>query len=175
MWIGCKRHACPFENLRELRRPGSGSRNLPQQGQLPFADYTPGVIRVSADNTVWLAIVIGDGRVGERVVRFLSVTAALHNKQLRFDIGAFVPTHCLRQHRTDVRPDFTPDLICGAPKRPRMFATYDGLISVVVKVGQILTPPNPDGLPREQHYTDGGPQALGPFGTWSQWRASPIL
>ena len=125
--------------------PGAGfrgrRRQLAQQGELALADHPLGVVGVGAEDAAGGAVVGRDWAVGESVVGLFGVAVALHDQELRLDIGAFVAAHRRSQHGPDVAPDLAPHLGCRAAQRPRMPAADDRLVGVVVEVDQF--PPQP--------------------------------
>ena len=97
------------------------------------------------------------------------------DEELRLDIGAFASFQRLRQHRADVGPDFLPHLGRRSSERPRMLAADDRLVRVIVEIGELRPPIDPDRLPRGQHDSDRGLQALWPRRRRAEQRLVPSI
>ena len=83
----------------------------------------------------------GNRAVGKGVVGLFGVAVALHDEELRFDVGSLVAAHGGVEHRPDIAPDFAPDLGGRPPERPRVFPADDRLVGIVVEVDQFTPQP----------------------------------
>ena len=92
-----------------------GSGELTQQRKLPLTDHALGVVGIGTENSADRAIVVRDRTVGEGVVCLFRIAIPLHDQKLGFDVGAFVASHRLREHRLDVLPNLAPDPRTGLP------------------------------------------------------------
>ncbi len=113
---------------------------------LPLADYAPRVIRVRADQSARSALVVRHRAVGIGVIRFFRIAVTLHDEHLRFDVCAFV----LMDDRIGLGADDVPDLTPHDPERLAerlgMLATDDGFVGIVVEVGEVRSPSEPERL-----------------------------
>ncbi len=153
---------------------GAGGQ-LPQQADLPLADHPRSVLGVGADDAAGRAVIVWDRAVGEGVVGLLRIAVALHDQELLLDVDALDPARGGGEQRPDVGPDLFPDLRGGPAERPRMFTANDRLVGVVVEVGELGAPADPDRLPRRQHDPHGGAQALGPALRWAKRGLGPVV
>ncbi len=152
-----------------------GGGDPAQQGQLAFGNHPAGIVGIGADDPARRAVIVGDRAVGEGVVGLLGIAVALHDQELLLDIGALDAAHGGGQHRTDLGPDLAPHLAGRAAQRPGMLAADDREIGVVIEIGQLGSPADPDRLARRQHDADGGPEALRPGFGRAQGRRGPVV
>ena len=157
-----------------MRDFGAGRREIAQQRQLALADDALRIVAVGAKDAADLAVVIRYRAVGECVVGLFRIAVALHDQQLGFNVGARVAAHGLREHWPDVLPNFTPNHGGGLAERPGMLAADDRFVGIVVKIGQVLAPTDPNRLARGEHDADCGPKTLGPLSRCPQCRTSPV-
>ncbi len=172
--IGCQLSGCALADFGLGTHMRQGRGQVPQQRQLALPDDALSVIAVRTDDAADGSVVVRNGAVGEGVVSFLGVAVALHDEQLRFDVRSLVSAHGGVEHRSDIAPDFAPDLGGLAPERPGMFPTDDGLVRIVVEIEQLTTPANPDRLARGEHDPQGHAQVLRPSMRGSQRGRHPV-
>src|SRR5262249_15890469 len=84
-------------------------------------------------------------------------------QEMLLHIGSFFLRHGLVEQWSNIAPDFAPHFRSGAPKRPRMLAADDGLVGIVVEVGEILAPADPDRLLPGQHHSPAPSYAVRPL------------
>ena len=135
---------------------------VPQERELPRADHPLRIFAVGAEDPSDRPVVARDRAIGKCVVGFFRVAVALHDQELRFDKRPLISAERRVQHRSDLGPYFAPDLARRAAEGPRVLAADDRLVSVVVEVGEIVSPTDPDRLARRQHDPDRHFQALRP-------------
>ena len=75
----------------------------------------------------------------------------------------------------DVVADLGPDLDRRPAQRLGMLAPDDRLVGIVVEIGQLAAPADPDRLARSQHDAQGGLQALRPAVGCSQGGSGPVV
>ncbi len=159
--------------------PGAGvdrpRRQFAQQSDLPLADHPRGVLGIGADDAAGRAVVVGDRAVGEGVVGLLRIAVALHDQELFLDIGPLDPAQRRGQHRADVGPDFAPHLRSRPAQRPGVLAADDRLIGIVIEIGQLGSPADPDRLARGQHDAHRRAQALGPRLRRPEGGSAPVV
>ncbi len=172
--VGCERQYAAFACLLPSACLCRGGGEFAQQRQLPLSDDALGIVRVGAKNPADRAVIRGNRAVRKGVVGFFGVAVALHDQELGFHIGALIAAHGLRQHRSDILPDFVPDDGGRLAERGRMLTAYDRLIRIVAEIDEVGSPADPDRLPRCQHDADGGAQAFRPSFLGAERGAFPI-
>ncbi len=155
-----------------IDRPG---RQLSQQGDLALADHPLSVVGIGADDAARRPVVVRDRAVGEGVVGLLRIAVALHDQELFLDVGPLDPAERGGEHRADLRPDLAPHLRRRPAQRPGVLAPDDRLVGIVVEVGQLRAPADPDRLARGEHDPHRGPEALGPGIGRAQRRPGPVV
>src|SRR5262245_65729485 len=75
--IGGERSRAALAGLLPAAGLGSGGGELAQQGELPLADHTLGIVGVGAEDAADRAVVVRYRAVGEGVVRLLRIAVAL--------------------------------------------------------------------------------------------------
>ena len=168
-----QRRCAADAGLPPVARVARVRRKIPEQRELPLADHPLGVVAVGADDAAHRAVVVGNRTVGEGVVSLFRIAVALHDQELRLDIGALVAAERGVEHRPDFAPDLAPDFAGGTSERPRMPAADDGFVGVVVEEQKVLSPADPDRLPGRQHDPDRHFQALRPGCGRAKTRLTP--
>ena len=173
-WITAERPDGALANIFVIAgMPGIRGKGS-QKCKLALTDNALRVVAVGADDATDSAVVIRNRAVRECVVGFFGIPVALHDEQLGFEVGSLLPAHCGIEERTDVAPDLAPHLRDRASQRPGMLATDDGFVGVVVKIGEIAAPADPDRLAGGQHDPQGHAQILGPAMWWADRRVRPV-
>ncbi len=172
--VGGERGRAPLARVFHRPRVGRPGGQLAEQGHLPLADDAHRVVRVGADDPAGASLVVGDGAVGKGVVGLLLIPVALHDQELRLDVRPLVSGHGGPQHGPDHVPDLAPYDGGGLPQGLRVLPSDDALIGVVVEVGELRSPADPDGLAGGQHDAHAGLQALRPAVGGAEGSGRPV-
>ena len=153
-------------------RAGKGA----ERRQLAFAAHALGVLHYHAQHAIDLVVWSGKRTVGEGVVGFFAISAALKN-----EAKSFIPRSLSRFHDSlDARSNFGPDLVPYFRRRlaegPGMFFSQgDAGIRVVVEHGQIGSPGHPHWEARSDQDANRCFEAVGPAGHMSQRSCCPVV
>ena len=103
--VGGERPRAALAGLLPAAGVAGRGRELAQQRQLPLADDALGIVSVGAEDAADRAVIGRNRAVGEGVIGLLGIAVALHDEELRLDIGTGISAHGLGEHGADVLPE----------------------------------------------------------------------
>ncbi len=150
-------------------------RQRAQKSQAPLADDSFGFFGDDAEHAHDAAVVAAERAVGEGMVGLFAVAAAFEEEKQRLVPCGLASIEDALDARTDVGPDFTPDLARGFAQSPGMLlAQGHASISVVVEEGQIGSPAHPHRIARGEQDANHSFEALRPGVHGTERRLRPV-
>ncbi len=164
-----------FPHVLDRLARGEMGGEVAKQRQPALADQPVGLLRDHAEHAADPAVIVVERAVGEGVVGLLGKAAALEEQQEAFIPGGLPRREHVLDAGADVGPDLGPHVPRRLAERPRVLCPerHPG-VGVVVKEGQVRSPPEPHRIAGREHHPDDGAHALRPRGRVAEAGGAPV-
>ncbi len=147
---------------------------IAQRRQTTLPQHAVGFLGDDAEHAPDGAVIGGERAVGEGVIGFLGVAAALQQQHQALVPGRRAGVQNVVDARTDIGPDLRPDIAGRLAQRPGVLDAKGRRIGVVVKEGEVLAPSHPHRIARGDHDPQDCHQAVRPCLAGTDTRCRPV-